>query len=142
MVWMMLSIQPWHGEKQPSIWLLAALTIASHFRVVIRSCLFLSCSASLPAKQPPACGFALTGCAWPVTLNGAKDGLPRHPLFRSRPSFAVLPFQPAKHVLSRSAVDRAFSPFALLTNISKICPVRCVLSSVCTFRFTRKHNAH
>ena len=33
-----LSIQPWHGEKQPSIWEFAALTIASHLSVVMSPC--------------------------------------------------------------------------------------------------------
>ena len=40
----------------------------------------------------------------------ARLGEGRHTLFsffRSRPSFAVLPLQPAKHVLSRSAVFKA-----------------------------------
>lgn len=34
-VWMALSMHLWQGTKHPSIPLLAALTIASHFRVVI-----------------------------------------------------------------------------------------------------------
>ncbi len=37
-VWMALSTQPWQGMKQPSMALLAALTMASTARVVMSPC--------------------------------------------------------------------------------------------------------
>ena len=36
--WMALSMHPWQGTKHPSIWLLAALTMASTARVVMSPC--------------------------------------------------------------------------------------------------------